>query len=137
MPRPQYHKITRPSPKVDKFLGTLEAPVMEYIWRTGSATVRDAAVHLKPTRPVAYNTVLTVMTRLTEKGLLARELEGKTYHYRAARSRAHSAASAPPDCEVVEKLADLQSDVARAHDDQTLSGRKFRPRAFFVQCALA
>jgi predicted transcriptional regulator len=87
MPRPRYHKITRPSPKVDKFLGFLEAEVMEYFWRVGSGTVREVVAYLERSRPVAYTTVMTVMTRLAEKGLLARDLEGKTYHYRAARSR--------------------------------------------------
>src|SRR5712691_3657779 len=87
MPRPRYHKITRPSPKVDKFLGSLEAEIMEYFWRGGSATVRDVVEHLERTRPVAYTTVMTVMTRLAEKGLLARDLVGNTYHYRTALSR--------------------------------------------------
>jgi len=88
VPRPRYHKITRPSPKVSKFLGSLEAEIMEYFWRGGGGTVREVVAHLVQTRPVAYNTVLTVMTRLAEKGLLARDPEGKTYRYRADRSRA-------------------------------------------------
>jgi predicted transcriptional regulator len=85
--KPGYHKITRPSPKVDKFLGALEAQVMDYLWREGSGTVRDLVEHLARTHPVAYNTMLTVMTRLNDKGLLTRELEDRTYRYRAARSR--------------------------------------------------
>jgi predicted transcriptional regulator len=88
MPRPRYHTLTRPSPKVDKFLGPLEAEIMEHLWRVGGATVREVVAHLETTRPVAYNTILTVMTRLAEKGLLARDAEGKTYRYRAAQSRA-------------------------------------------------
>jgi len=85
--RPGYHKITRPSPKVEKFLGALETQVMEYLWRTGAATVREVVEHLARTHPVAYNTVLTVMTRLTEKGLLTREREERGYRYQPARSR--------------------------------------------------
>ena len=87
VPKPRYHKITRPSPKVDKFLGPLEAQVMAYFWNTESGTVRDVVEHLVRIHPVAYNTVLTVMTRLAEKGLLARAPHGKTYSYHAARSR--------------------------------------------------
>lgn len=88
VPKPRYHKITRPSPKVEKFLGALEARVMEYVWRTGTATVRDVVAYLAPSHPIAYNTVQTVMTRLVGKGLLTREREDRTYRYRAARSRA-------------------------------------------------
>lgn len=87
MPRPGYHKLSRPSPKVERYLGSLESRVMEYFWRTDSGTVRDVVEHLARSHPVAYNTVLTVMSRLAEKGLLARSLEGKTYRYRAARSK--------------------------------------------------
>ncbi len=87
MPRPRYHKLSRPSPKVERYLGSLESQVMAYFWRTNSGTVRDVVAHLERTHPVAYNTVLTVMTRLTDKGLLTRELEDRTYRYRAARSR--------------------------------------------------
>lgn len=56
MSKPRYHKITRPSPKVDKFLGSLEARVMDYFWRTRSGTVRDLVEHLECTHQVAYNT---------------------------------------------------------------------------------
>ena len=87
MPRPRYHQITRPSPKVDKFLGSLEAVIMSYFWGNGSGTVRDVVNYLGPSRASAYNTVMTVMTRLADKGLLARNLEGNTYHYRTAQSR--------------------------------------------------
>ncbi len=87
MPRPRYHKITRPSPKVDKFLGALEAAIMEYLWRVEGGTVRDVVEHLERRRPVAYTTVMTVMTRLVEKGLLGRDRVGKTYQYRVVRSR--------------------------------------------------
>lgn len=87
MRRPAYHRILHQSPKVEKFLGALEARVMEYVWRTGDATVREVAAHLERVHPVAYNTVLTVMTRLTDKGLLRREREDRTYRYRPARSR--------------------------------------------------
>jgi predicted transcriptional regulator len=87
VPRPRYHKLSRPSPKVERYLGSLESQVMAYFWRTSSGTVRDVVAHLERTHPVAYNTVLTVMTRLTDKGLLTRELEDRTYRYHAARSR--------------------------------------------------
>jgi predicted transcriptional regulator len=87
VPRPRYHKITRPSPKVDKFLGSLETVIMEHFWAGGTGTVRDVVDYLGSERAPAYTTVMTVMTRLADKGLLARDLVGNTYHYRAAQSR--------------------------------------------------
>jgi predicted transcriptional regulator len=41
---------------------------------------------------VAYTTTMTVLTRLWEKGLLARERDGRAYRYRAAVGEAAHAA---------------------------------------------
>lgn len=71
----------------EKFLGPLEALVMERLWKRGSATVRDVVEDLGRTRSLAYTTVMTIMTRLHGKGLLHRARDGKTYVYRPAFSR--------------------------------------------------
>ncbi|HZP95014.1 MAG TPA: BlaI/MecI/CopY family transcriptional regulator [Candidatus Limnocylindria bacterium] len=68
-------------------LGPLESAVMARLWKRGPATVRDVVEELGRTRDLAYTTVMTVMVRLHAKGLLARERNGKTYVYRAVRSR--------------------------------------------------
>jgi len=85
--RPKYHKVTRPSPKVEKFLGSLEAQVMDYFWQSESGTMRDLVEHLERTHPAAYTTAQTVVTRLVAKGLLPCTADGKPHHFRAARSR--------------------------------------------------
>lgn len=82
--RPAYHLLTRPSPRVEKFLGELEAQVMEYLWEHGEATVRDVATAIAARRPVAYTTVMTVMVRLTEKGLLRRTSDRRRFIYAPA-----------------------------------------------------
>ena len=70
---------------VDHLLGDLEVAIMRLMWSIDSATVRDIFLRLRETgRPLAYTTVMTVMSRLAAKELLARELIGKTYLYRAA-----------------------------------------------------
>lgn len=56
---------------------------MRVVWERGRVTVRDVLEALEPTRPLAYTTVMTVMSRLAEKGLLHTEKQGKTYFYRA------------------------------------------------------
>lgn len=68
---------------VEKLLGELELTVMRVVWERGRVTVRDVLEALEPTRPLAYTTVMTVMSRLAEKGLLHTEKQGKTYFYRA------------------------------------------------------
>lgn len=60
----------------------LEAEVMRVIWRKGSATVREVWLTLRDDgKRLAYTTVMTVMVRLHEKGLLRRVKEGKGYRY--------------------------------------------------------
>ena len=68
-------------------LGPLERAVMERVWKQGPVTVRDIVVELGRSRDLAYTTVMTVMVRLHAKGLLERELNGKTYVYRASFTR--------------------------------------------------
>ena len=51
--------------------------------------VRD---RLEPTRALAYTTVLTILVRLHDKGLVERERVGRAYAYRPRRSREEQAA---------------------------------------------
>lgn len=91
MKRSSYRQMARQSGKgIGKFLGELEAETMDMVWaETRPVTVRDVLTKLNARRdqPFAYTTVMTVMTHLTDKGLLARELVGQTYEYRVSQSR--------------------------------------------------
>lgn len=90
MKRGIYRKATsRSAPQVEKLLGELEARVMSVLWEGGAATVRDVLAEVNRERqpPVAYTTVMTVMSRLVDKGLLSRRLVGKTHHYQPAQTR--------------------------------------------------
>ena len=70
-----------------KYLGELQAQIMEVAWSRPSVTVREAVDLLGAGRDLAYTTVMTVMSRLADQGLLSRERVGKTYLYRSACSR--------------------------------------------------
>lgn len=60
---------------------------MRHMWTRHAATVRDLLDLLhEEGRTPAYTTVMTVMARLATKGLLSRELSGKTHVYRAIGS---------------------------------------------------
>lgn len=72
---------------VARYLGELQAEVMEIFWRRGDATVREVVTELNEHHDLAYTTVLTIVSRLWSRGLLAREPEGRGFRYRPAKSR--------------------------------------------------
>lgn len=75
-------------PVTRKPLGELEAAVLAALWGSASPlSVRDVLARLPRRPPLAYTTVLTVLDRLHEKDLVAREKEGKAFLYRPRVSR--------------------------------------------------
>lgn len=62
-------------------LGPLEADIMQVIWKQQKVTVQDVYDSLSAERSIAYNTVMTVMTRLAQKGILERQKQGRAYLY--------------------------------------------------------
>lgn len=62
-------------------LGPLEADIMQVIWQRQKVTVQDVFDALSKDRQIAYNTVMTVMTRLAQKGILKRQKDGRAYLY--------------------------------------------------------
>ena len=58
-----------------KILGTLESEIMEIVWARGQVSVRCVLSELEKRRKIAYTTVMTVMARLHEKGILSREMD--------------------------------------------------------------
>jgi predicted transcriptional regulator len=54
----------------------LEREIMTIIWDQRQTTVRRVWRQILVTRPLAYTTVMTAMTRLAEKGLLTQERRG-------------------------------------------------------------
>lgn len=66
----------------------LESEIMRIVWAKGSATVREVWLELRSQgKHLAYTTVMTVMVRLYEKGILSRNREGKGYRYFPNQSR--------------------------------------------------
>jgi predicted transcriptional regulator len=71
-------------------LHELESEVMEEVWRQARpTTVREVmdALNRRGTKERAYTTIMTIMRRLDDKGLLRRERDQKTHIYSAAISR--------------------------------------------------
>ena len=71
-----------------KFLGELETEIMEIVWLDNKPiSVRDVTQLLQKKRKIAYTTVMTIMGRLVDKGLLKRTTLGKAYCYQATYSK--------------------------------------------------
>ncbi|HEY65681.1 MAG TPA: BlaI/MecI/CopY family transcriptional regulator [Caldilineae bacterium] len=68
-----------------RIFGELEAQIMDVIWRLEEATVGDVVTHLEG--DYHYNTIMTVMNRLVDKGFLVRRREGRAYIYSAVEDR--------------------------------------------------
>lgn len=64
-----------------KILGDLETDIMEILWKQNEMTVHDVHKKILSQRSIAYTTVMTVMSRLEEKGLLRRVKEGNVFVY--------------------------------------------------------
>ncbi|MBC7309060.1 MAG: BlaI/MecI/CopY family transcriptional regulator [Actinomycetales bacterium] len=68
-------------------LGDLERAIMDRLWAldetdpTASLTVRDIHESISQERDIAYTTVMTVLDRLTKKGLVTRERDGRAWRY--------------------------------------------------------
>ena len=68
-------------------LSEAQMEIMNVVWDRGEATVADVWRVLAARRKVARSTVLTVITRLEEKGWLTCDAEGHAFRYRAAVPR--------------------------------------------------
>jgi BlaI family penicillinase repressor len=64
-------------------LAPLELECLSALWPMGEATVRDLHLKLAAVRPRAYTTVLTIMDRLAQKGIVARRKVGRAFRYQA------------------------------------------------------
>ena len=69
-------------------LSDVHLEIMRVIWDGGEVTVTDVWHKLSTKRPVARNTVLTLMDRLEKKGWLKRRAEGQTHYYQAVAPQA-------------------------------------------------
>lgn len=68
--------------------GELENQVLEVLW-AAAEPMTPGAVHevVAADRTLAYTTVMTILTRLWEKGELTRRREGRAYAYEPVVSR--------------------------------------------------
>lgn len=111
--------VFRPSNEgLEKMLGKLEAQIMEAIWAAnGPVCVEDVREALaRGGKGSAYTTIMTTLSRLYNKGLLARTMQGKAYYYTPRVSQ-----------------RELTSNVAKQVIDGLLSSLAEPAMAYFVE----
>ena len=78
-------------------LTPLELEVMKVLWETGPTTVQGVHAGMQGVRPLAFNTVQTVLSILFRKGKVRRTLRDRAYVYRPAVTRDSAAGHALRD----------------------------------------
>ncbi|MES1040086.1 MULTISPECIES: BlaI/MecI/CopY family transcriptional regulator [Peribacillus] len=73
---------------LNRFFGPLEANIMEYLWDKDEQSIKAVQQSLELDKPINFNTVMTVMNRLVEKGILEKRSEGRLSLFRPVQSKA-------------------------------------------------
>ncbi len=101
----------------------LESAVMEILWNAGRGlTPGEVRTELVRTRPVAYTTVLTAISRLLKKGILERKKDGRTFIYAPREGKADTAARRMEELLATTQERDLT--LARFLDNLSASDRR-------------
>ncbi len=96
--------------------GQLEGAVMDVLWATDKPVlVREVRDRLSYGRPLAYTTVMTVLTILHGKGALLREKHGRAWRYWPAEQRE-------------DHDARLMAEILRSGGDRRVTLRRFVDR---------
>ena len=119
-------------------LGPLGQRVMERLWHNGPGTVGEVLETLndQAARPLAYTTVMTILTRLHERGIVTREKVVRQYRYIAAFSQTELGAEIGRrelqkliDRHGVSSLAAFATELGGPDDELALRLRELAARA--------
>ena len=103
--------------------GELEAEVLEALWDDGGRmTPSEVGARLHVEQELAYTTVMTVLTRLYEKGVLCRERRGRAWAYQPVSTREEHAAGRMN--EILHCGGDRSKALARFVDQMTPAERE-------------
>ncbi len=62
-------------------LAPLELDCLSVLWPMGEATVREIREALRASRPRAYTTIMTILDRMAQKGIVSRRKAGRAWLY--------------------------------------------------------
>lgn len=71
---------------LNRFFGPLEAKIMDVLWQ-GERSIKDVQHELEKEKSTNFNTVMTVMNRLVDKGILVKRTEGRASIFSPVQSR--------------------------------------------------
>jgi BlaI family penicillinase repressor len=94
-------------------LAPLELECLSVLWPMGEGTVRDIHRALAKSRPRAYTTVMTIMDRLEQKGIVTRRKVGRAFHYQARLSAEEARLKAVE--KIVQGFFDGSTEALAAH----------------------
>ncbi|WP_068775885.1 BlaI/MecI/CopY family transcriptional regulator [Paenibacillus sp. FJAT-26967] len=72
---------------LNRFFGPLEAKIMELLWEAEELSIKEVQQRLKQDKPINFNTAMTVMNRLVDKGILQKRAEGRLSLFRPVQSK--------------------------------------------------
>lgn len=72
---------------LNRFFGPLEAKIMEILWGADELSIKDVQKRLDQEKPHNFNTVMTVMNRLIDKGVLQKRVEGRLSLFQPIQSK--------------------------------------------------
>lgn len=81
----------------DQQFTPLELELMKALWELGPATVQEVHQRIQASRPLAYNTVQTVLNILHRKGKVRRATQGRAYVYEPLVTQERAAGHAVGD----------------------------------------
>lgn len=72
---------------LNRFFGSLEAKIMDILWEAEELSIKEVQLRLEKEKQINFNTVMTVMNRLLEKGILQKRLKGRLSLFRPVESK--------------------------------------------------
>lgn len=72
---------------LELFFGPLEACIMDILWTSPDLSIKDVQARLGKDKDLNFNTVMTVMNRLLDKGVLTKTVIGRTSIFKPVETK--------------------------------------------------
>lgn len=72
---------------LSRFFGPLEAKIMGIIWDANELSIKDVQLRIELDKPMNFNTIMTVMNRLVDKGFLKKRHQGRLSLFQPVQSK--------------------------------------------------
>ncbi|WP_273851751.1 BlaI/MecI/CopY family transcriptional regulator [Guptibacillus spartinae] len=72
---------------LNRFFGSLEAKILDILWNGPEMSIKDVKKKLDEEKSTNFNTVMTVMNRLVDKGVLEKRVEKRTSMFKPLFSK--------------------------------------------------